>query len=96
LLKNIEIVLIGVYTTNNSFEIISNFKKEDNRIILLKNSYNCGTIKFRNEAFKLSKGKYILITDSDDGLEARIFYIITLLLEIYEIYMLLNSIGILL
>ena len=94
MLKNIEIVLIGVYTTDNSFEIMQNFKKEDNRIILLKNPYNCGTIKFRSEAFKLTKKKYILITDSDDGLEARIFYIITLLLEIYEIYMLLNLIGI--
>ena len=70
-LKNIEIILVDDFSTDNSKEIMENYQKEDNRIIILKNPYNFGTIKSRSEAVKLAKGKYILIIDGDDGLATR-------------------------
>lgn len=70
-LKNIEIILVDDFSTDNSIEIMENYQKEDNRIIILKNPYNYGTIKSRSEAIKLAQGKYILIIDGDDGLATR-------------------------
>ena len=70
-LKNIEIILIDDFSTVNSLEIMENYQKEDDRIILLKNPYNYGKIKTRSEAVKIAKGKYILIIDGDDGLATR-------------------------
>ena len=70
-LKNIEIILIDDFSTDNSLEIMENYQKEDDRIILLKNPYNYGKIKTRSEAVKIAKGKYILIIDGDDGLATR-------------------------
>lgn len=66
-LKDFEIIIVDDYSTDNSLEILENYQKEDNRIILLKHSYNYGTIKSRSDAVKLAKGKYITILDGDDG-----------------------------
>ena len=70
-LKNIEIILVDDFSTDNSIEIMENYQKEDNRIIILKNPYNYGTIKSRSEAIKLAQGKYILIIDGDDVFATR-------------------------
>ena len=67
-LQNIEIILVDDCSSDNSFEMIEYYQKEDDRIILLKHQYNLGKIKSRTDAIKLSKGKYILIIDGDDGL----------------------------
>jgi len=56
-LKNIEIILINNFSNDNSLEIMKNYQKEDDRIILLKNPYNYGKIKARSEAVKLAKWK---------------------------------------
>jgi len=70
-LKNIEIILVDDCSTDNSLEIMENYQKNDDRIILLKNPYNYGKIKSRSNAVKLAKGKYILVIDGDDGLAKR-------------------------
>ena len=67
-LKNIEIILVDDCSSDNSSEKIEYYQKKDDRIILLKHKYNLGKIKSRTDAIKLSKGKYILIIDGDDGL----------------------------
>ena len=65
--KNIEIIIVDDFSTDNSIDIIEKYQKMDDRIVLIKHSYNYGTIKSRSDAIKLSKGKYITILDGDDG-----------------------------
>ena len=70
-LKNIEIILVDDCSTDNSLEIMENYQKNDDRIILIKNPYNYGKIRSRSNAVKLAKGRYILVIDGDDGLATR-------------------------
>jgi len=69
-LQNLEIIIVDDFSTDNSLEIFQKYQEEDNRIILLKHSYNYGTIKSRSDAIKIAKGKYITIIDGDDGLSS--------------------------
>ena len=69
--KDIEIIIVDDGSTDNSIESLAKYQKQDYRIILLRHSYNYGTIKSRSDAVKLAKGKYIIILDGDDGLSSR-------------------------
>ena len=63
---NIEIILVDDFSEDNSIKVIERYKKEDERIILLKNKKNKGTLISRNLGIFLSKGKYVIIPDVDD------------------------------
>ncbi len=65
-MKNIEIIIIDDYSSDNSSKIIESLQKHDNRIIMLKNKKNEGTIKSRTQGIRIAKGKYITILDGDD------------------------------
>lgn len=71
LFKNIEIIIVDDYSSDDSIKVIQKYQKDDNRIILLKHDENYGKIKSRSDAIKLAKGKYITIIDGDDGLATR-------------------------
>ena len=58
-----EIIVIDDYSSDNSLEKIQEF---DSIIKIIKNKKNLGLSKSRNKAIKASKGKYILMLDSDD------------------------------
>lgn len=62
---NWELLIIDDDSTDNSFEVVSNYAKNDSRIKLLKNS-GTGIIDALRMAFKRSKGEYITRMDSDD------------------------------
>lgn len=64
--NNIEVVLIDDASTDNSVEIIKNYKEKDSRIILIQNSQNEGPLASRIRGMKEAKGEYILFVDSDD------------------------------
>ena len=66
--KNLEIIIIDDCSLDNSTEIIEEYQKEDERIILLKHESNEGKIKTRTDGIKIAKGKYITIIDGDDAL----------------------------
>ena len=70
-IKNIEIIIVDDYSSDNSISLISKYQNNDNRIILLKHTYNYGTMKSRTDGVKIAKGKYITIIDGDDGLGTR-------------------------
>ena len=70
---NIEIILVDDFSEDNSIKRIEIYKKEDERIILLKNKKNKGTLISRNLGIFLSKGKYIIIPDIDDILLKDLF-----------------------
>ena len=67
-LKNIEIIFIDDCSLDNSLEIIKEYQKEDERIILISHDTNEGEIKSRTDGIRKSKGKYITIIDGDDAL----------------------------
>ena len=66
--KNIEIIIIDDCSLDNSFEIIKEFQKMDERIILISHNKNEGAIKSRTDGIRNAKGKYITIIDGDDAL----------------------------
>ena len=70
-IKNIEIIIVDDFSSDNSISLISKYQNSDDRIILLKHMYNYGTMKSRSDGVKLAKGKYITIIDGDDGLATR-------------------------
>lgn len=65
--KNIEIIVIDDKSTDNSLEIIENFKND--KIKIYQNKENSGTYYSRNKGILLSKGGYILIVDGDDYID---------------------------
>ena len=66
-LKNIEIIIIDDCSQDNSTEIIEEYKKTDNRIILIKHDSNDGKIKSRSDGIRNANGKYIAFIDGDDS-----------------------------
>ena len=65
-LKEFELILVDDFSNDKSIEIIEEFKKYDNRIKLIKNNKNMGTLNTRYKGALFSKGEYIIFVDSDD------------------------------
>ncbi|TJY34755.1 glycosyltransferase family 2 protein [Pontimicrobium aquaticum] len=61
-----ELIIVDDASTDNSYNIISEFSKKDNRIKLIKQTQNLGAGAARNTAIKAAKGNYIAFLDSDD------------------------------
>jgi len=63
---DIEIILVDDYSKDNSVNLIKEFLKKDERIILIRNKKNRGTFISRNIGILYSKGEYIFIPEPDD------------------------------
>lgn len=66
--STIEILLIDDATQDNSAQIYSAYKKDDERIRLLRHQTNCGLSVARNTGMDAARGEYIFFLDSDDQL----------------------------
>jgi len=64
--RDIEILLIDDFSKDNSLSIIKELKKEDSRIKIITNKVNRGPLFSRSLAVLNSRGKYIILLDSDD------------------------------
>ena len=64
--KNYELILIDDFSTDNSYNIIKGIKEYDNRIIIIKNKKNMGSLYSRCIGVLMSKGEYIIALDNDD------------------------------
>ena len=73
--KDIEIIFIDDNSKDDSVKIISNYQKEEKKIILIKNKKNIGTFKCRNLGVLRSKGQYIILPDPDDILSKNVLKI---------------------
>ena len=65
-MKDIEIILVDDNSLDNSLKIIKKLEENDNRIKIIKNKINRGSIYSRSISALYSKGKYIMALDSDD------------------------------
>lgn len=73
--RNIEIILINDGSTDNSINIINEYKQKDERILVI-NRENKGVLYTRLEGLKKAKGKYISYIDSDDWIEKNMIEIL--------------------
>lgn len=63
---NWELHIIDDYSTDRTKEIVKEFQRHDNRIILYSLKSNSGSGKARNLGINKSRGTYITFLDSDD------------------------------
>ena len=69
---DIEIIFIDDHSDDNSTLIVEKYKKDDERIILIKNKKNKGTLISRNIGALKAKGEFFIFPDPDDMLSADI------------------------
>ena len=67
-LKDIEIIFVDDFSSDNSSKIIEELMKIDKRIVYVKNDENKGVFYSRNRGVLNSKGEYVLCVDIDDYL----------------------------
>ena len=65
-MKDIEIILIDDFSTDNTITIIEEYMKNDKRIRLIKNSRNKKILYSKSIGALNSKGEYIIQLDQDD------------------------------
>ena len=68
-LSDIEIICIDDCSTDSSFEILQEYARKDERIILLKQEQNKGAGPARNRGLDTAAGDYIMFLDPDDWYE---------------------------
>lgn len=62
---NYEIIVIDNNSTDTSIEIVSEFKKRDSRIKILRNKVNIGVPASRNIAISKCRGEIVILLDND-------------------------------
>lgn len=68
--SNWEILLVDDHSSDNSFQIVSEYCKRDSRVKLFKNSGR-GIISGLRTAYSYAKGTYVTRMDSDDIMESQ-------------------------
>lgn len=66
--KNIELIIVDDFSSDNSKKIIQNWVFNHPEIVFIANKKNLGITKSFNHALKLAKGKYIIDLAADDFL----------------------------
>ena len=61
-----EFITIDDFSTDSSWEILTKYADQDQRIKLFKNEENLGLTKSLNKGLKLAQGDYIARQDADD------------------------------
>lgn len=64
--NHLEILCIDDCSNDRSLEILKKYAKKDERIVVLKNSENCGQAHTRNVGITHASGEYVLFVDADD------------------------------
>lgn len=65
-IQNLEIILVNDFSHDNSYNILRELGSEDNRIKIINNKKNKGTLYSRSIGVLSSKGKYIFQIDNED------------------------------
>ena len=65
--KNFEFIIVNDCSSDNSYELLKQYKEKDKRIILINNKKNMGLSGSRNIAVERASGEYIVYLDGDDS-----------------------------
>lgn len=68
-LEDLEVIIVDDCSTDNSWEILQQFKGKDSRIKIIKNVENSGAGISRNSGLDIATGEYIKFLDSDDTMD---------------------------
>ena len=71
-IKNKEVIVINDGSTDNCYEILTEYKKKYPEMIII-NQKNSGISATRNAGLKVASGEYIAFVDSDDFIELNMF-----------------------
>lgn len=66
--RDIEIICIDDASTDHSWQMLCDYARRDNRIILLQQTENQGQAVARNRGLEVATGDYVTMLDSDDWL----------------------------
>ena len=69
-LKNIEIIVVNDFSSDNSLKILKNLSKIDNRIKIVNNDRNRGLLYSRAMGIINCTGEYVINLDPDDKLSS--------------------------
>ena len=64
--RDIELICVDDYSTDNSIGILESFKQIDSRIKIIQNKKNLGAGRSRNEGIAAASGRFLQFTDADD------------------------------
>lgn len=64
--SNLEAIFIDDCSSDNSYDIIKQYQKNDKRIKVIKNKINNGVAISRNNGIDYAKGEYLCFLDADD------------------------------
>ena len=64
--KNLEVIVVNDCSTDNSAEILEEYKNKDSRIVIVNHEKNRGLFRARVSGLAVATGDYIGIVDSDD------------------------------
>lgn len=71
--QDVEFIFVNDGSTDNTLSKIQIFAKKDSRVIII-DKINEGVSAARNDALKISRGKYVLFLDGDDFLDVDTCY----------------------
>jgi len=64
--QGFEFIIVDDYSDDGTWDILKQYEKQDERIVLIKNVKWEGRCISRNKALKSANGEYIAVTDGDD------------------------------
>lgn len=81
--QNIELILVDAGSTDDSYNILEEYKKRDNRVKVIHQK-NGGVSAARNSGLKAVTGEYVTIVDQDDYLSTDFIQYMLCLLNEYD------------
>lgn len=64
--SDFEFIIIDDHSTDDSWQVLTDFSRRDSRIILLQNEENIGLTRSLNKGLQVAQGEYVARQDADD------------------------------